>query len=140
MAMHQQATIPENVKDLLDGPLYATFVTMRADGAPQASPWWFDFDGEFIRLTHVTDHEGYANITANRNVAIVVSDPKDSGRYLEVRGEVAAIERDPEGDYFIHLSQKYGKPATKPLASAPKRAVISVRVIWTTSYQPGITP
>ncbi len=44
------ATIPEGFQDLLQKKAFAHVATIMADGSPQVTPVWFDFDGSHIRV------------------------------------------------------------------------------------------
>lgn len=46
------ATVPDGYHDLLERPLYGHLATARPDGAVQANPMWFGWDGELLRFTH----------------------------------------------------------------------------------------
>src|ERR1700712_564899 len=80
--------IPDQLRDLLDRPLFADLATVREDGTPQVNPMWFAWDGELLRFTHTNFRRKYRNITANPAVAISIVDPRDPYRYIEVRGVV----------------------------------------------------
>ena len=42
------ASLPDDVKALLDGPNFAHLATLRRDGTPQVDPIWVGRDGERI--------------------------------------------------------------------------------------------
>ena len=43
-------TIPDTHLDLLLGPYHGVLATMMADGMPQSSVVWVDYDGEYLLL------------------------------------------------------------------------------------------
>ena len=42
--------IPDVFKDLLQKKAFAKLATVNADGTPQVTPVWFDFDGTHVRF------------------------------------------------------------------------------------------
>src|SRR5262249_36510675 len=44
------APLPDNFKDLLQKKAFASLATVMADGSPQVTPVWFDWDGQHIRV------------------------------------------------------------------------------------------
>jgi len=108
------ASIPNSHQDLLDRPLFGHLATIRPDGAPQANPMWFAWDGEFLLFTNTTRRKKYRNVTAHPEVAMSVHDPDQPYRYLEVRGVVERIEPDPGGEFFLELARRYGYEGDPP--------------------------
>lgn len=120
-------SIPEDMLDLLERPLYGHLATVRPDGTPQVNPMWFEWDGEVLRFTHTTQRQKYRNLKANPAVAISVIDPDNPYRYLEVRGLVEDVVPDPEARFYLHLNDRYDGPLTGRPADAPYRVIFVVR-------------
>lgn len=120
-------SIPEDMLDLLERPLYGHLATVRPDGTPQVNPMWFEWDGEVLRFTHTTQRQKYRNLKANPAVAISVIDPDNPYRYLEVRGLVEDVVPDPEATFYLHLNDRYDGPLTGTPADAPYRVIFVVR-------------
>ncbi|MEV0900432.1 PPOX class F420-dependent oxidoreductase [Actinoplanes sp. NPDC049802] len=122
------AVIPDDLRDLLERPLFADLATVREDGTPQNNPMWYAWDGEFIRFTHTNFRRKFKNITANPAVAISIIDPENPYRYIEIRGVVDRIEPDPTGAFFVELAKRYDAPfGTDTPKDAPDRVVLVVR-------------
>jgi PPOX class probable F420-dependent enzyme len=119
--------IPDGYEDLLERPLYGHLATIRPDGTAQVNPMWFDWDGELLRFTHTTKRQKYRNVTANPQVAMSIVDPDNPYKYLEVRGDVERIDPDPDGDFYMHLNNRYSGPFTEPPPDHPDRVVFVVR-------------
>jgi len=120
------AEIPDAVRDLVDRPLFASLGTTRPDGSPQVNPMWFVWDGEFIWFTHTTYRQKYKNIAHEPRVSVLIIDPEDPLRYVEIRGVVDHIDLDPEAKLYQRLSERYtGTPVTPD--DAPDRVAIAVR-------------
>jgi len=119
--------IPEGYEDLLERPLYGHLATLRPDGAVQVNPMWFDWDGELLRFTHTTKRQKYRNVSAHPQVAMSIVDPNNPYKFLEVRGDVEEIVPDPDGDFYMHLNDRYDGPFTQPPPDHPDRVVLVVR-------------
>jgi PPOX class probable F420-dependent enzyme len=124
--MTETPAIPAKYQDLIDRPLIAHLATVRPNGAPQANPMWFVWDGEFFWFTHTNFRQKFKNVDHEPRVAFSITDPDNGYRYIEVRGEVVKVEEDPTGSLYAQLSARYGQDG-KPPADAPDRVRIAVR-------------
>ena len=122
------APIPDDLRDLVDRPLFAALGTVRPDNTVQVNPMWFDFDGEHIRFTHTTYRAKYRNLQRNPSMSLLITDPDDPLCYLELRGELAKIEPDPTGQFYVHLGRRYGNPDQTPPPDSADRVVLHMRV------------
>jgi PPOX class probable F420-dependent enzyme len=86
--------IPESHQDLLLQPIDGVLTTMMPDGQPQMSIVWVDFDGEYVLINTTLERQKGKNMQANPKVNVLVIDPKNGSRFLEVRGEVAKITEE----------------------------------------------
>ncbi|SNQ49604.1 conserved hypothetical protein [Frankia canadensis] len=118
-------TIPDSHRDLLERPLFGHLAQLRPDGRLQSNPVWFRWDGTHLRLTTTSDRQKGRNAVADPRVALSVHDPDQPYRYLEVRGEVEAIEPDPDGAFFDVLARRYQLPYDG-LPDAPRRVVLVI--------------
>lgn len=84
--------IPASHKDLVEEPVHAVLTTMMPDGQPQSSLVWCDYDGMYVRVNTTCERQKGRNMQANPKVSLLVIDLHDSGRWLEVRGEVEITE------------------------------------------------
>ena len=120
------SVVPDEFLHYLETPLFAHLGTVRPDGSPQVNPMWFSWDGEFIRFTTTTKRQKYRNVQHDKRVSISILDPDDPYLYLEVRGEVVDIQPDPEGTFYVELSERYSDPRPAP-PDSPTRVIITVR-------------
>jgi PPOX class probable F420-dependent enzyme len=126
------ATIPDDLADLLERPLYGSLGTVRPDGTVQVNPMWFEFNGESVRFTHTTFRAKYRNLQHNPSMSLLVTDPDIPQRYLEVRGTLAEVIPDPEGAFFVRLGQRYGTPDQQPPPDRADRVILVMAVTKTT--------
>ena len=99
--------IPDSHRDLFCTPVHGVLTTMMPDGTPQASIVWVDYDGECVLINTTLERQKGRNMQANPKVAILVIDPKDSGRWIEVRGQVQEMTTDGAVPHADRLTQRY---------------------------------
>jgi PPOX class probable F420-dependent enzyme len=100
-------TIPDKFRDLFTREAFANLATLMADGTPQVTPVWFDFDGTHIRINTAKGRVKDKNMRRNPKVALAIMDPHNPYRYLSVRGEVDEITEDGADDHIDALTKKY---------------------------------
>lgn len=100
-------TIPNTHVDLFQTPIHGVLTTIMPDGAPQSSLIWVDYDGEHILINTTLERQKGRNMQANPRVTILVIDPRDSSRWVEVRGCVSEITQDGAEEHADKLTQRY---------------------------------
>lgn len=107
----EAAAIPTSHRDLVDGPPVAALTTVAADGYPQTSVVWCDFDGECVRVNTMRDFAKARNMRRNPRVTLLCYDPREPLRYLEVRGIVVEMTEAGAGRHLDELASRYaGRP------------------------------
>ena len=86
--------IPDSHRDLVDSPLLAVLTTMMPDGQPQSSIVWCDYDGTYVKVNTTRERQKGRNVEREPRVTLLVIDPDDDGRWIEVRGRVTLTEED----------------------------------------------
>ena len=86
--------IPESHKDLLIEPIDGVLTTLMPDGQPQMSIVWADYDGQHVLINTTLERQKGQNMLANPKVNVLMIDPKNVARFLEVRGEVEEITQE----------------------------------------------
>jgi PPOX class probable F420-dependent enzyme len=103
--------IPASHLDLAECPRVAALTTVMPDGSPQTSVVWCDYDGECIRVNTMRGFQKERNMRRNPRVTLLCYDPRDDGRYLEVRGVVETMSEDGAMAHLDALTSKYaGRP------------------------------
>lgn len=80
---------------------------MMADGTPQSSIVWVDYDGESVLVNTTLERQKGRNMRRNPKVTILVIDPKDSSRWIEVRGRVTEMTQEGAEAHADRLTQRY---------------------------------
>ena len=101
------ATIPDSHRDLLTGPIHAVVSTLMPDGTPQSSIVWADYDGLYVLLNTTLERQKGRNMLGNPKVTVLVVDPNNTDRWIEVRGKVVAFDRDNAETHADKLAQSY---------------------------------
>lgn len=96
------------VQKILHSKEFAHLATIGPDGAPQSSPMWFLWDGEYIKFTTTPNRRKYQNIQRDPRVAVSITDVDDPYIAAEFRGVVERIEEDPTGVFYNTLAKHYG--------------------------------
>ena len=99
--------LPDRLKELLDGPTFATLATVMSDGSPQATTMWVDRDGDQIRFNTAEGRVKARNLEQDPRVAVALFNPDDGYEAFAVQGRVVEMTRDGADDHIDALSQKY---------------------------------
>ena len=92
--------------DLLTRPIVAVLTTMGADGQPQSSLVWVDFDGECVRVNTTLERQKGRNVRRDPKVSLLVVDPENTSRFIQVRGD-AELVRQGALEHLDALTRKY---------------------------------
>jgi PPOX class probable F420-dependent enzyme len=101
--------VPNSHMDLLrdDARAYAYLATVMGDGTPQVTPVWFNTQGETILINSARGRIKDRNMRARPGVAILIADPHDPLRYVQVRGRIVRTTQDGALEHISTLSMKY---------------------------------
>ena len=122
------ASIPEDLRGLLDRPLFASLGTVRPDNTVQVNPMWFEYDGEHLRFTHTTYRGKFRNLQSNPSMSLLVIDDEDPQVYLELRGRLVDVVNDPTGDFYVRLGRRYGNPDQQPPPDKADRVILVMSI------------
>lgn len=98
--------VSESHLDLLTQPVHAVLTTMMPDGQPQSSLVWCDYDGECACVNTTLQRQKGRNMAANPRVCLLIVDPHDTSRYIEIRGAAELVE-DGAIQQLDRLTRKY---------------------------------
>jgi len=121
--------IPASHRDLLDGPIIAALATLMPDGYPQVTPVWCSYDGTHIIVNVTAERQKAKNMSARPQVTVMVFDPQNQFRWLEVRGLVEEITAEGGGESMNELSLLYTGQPKRYGIEAPARE-ISERILY----------
>lgn len=87
----QTVPVPASHLDLLTRPICGVLTTMGADGQPQSSLVWADWDGECARVNTTLERQKGRNLLANPRLSLLVVDPDNTSRFVQIRGDAELV-------------------------------------------------
>ncbi len=101
--------IPDSHKDLLEDKAlaFAFLATLMPDGTPQLTPLWFNTDGKYIFVNTAKGRTKARNMRLHPEVAVLIQDPKDPYRFIQIRGKVVEITEEGALEHMDQLNMKY---------------------------------
>lgn len=106
--------IPGKYRDLFEKKAFAHLATIGADGSPQVTPVWVDFDGTYLRFNTAKGRVKDKNLRRNPRVALAIQDPDNPYRYMQVQGRVVEVTEHGADAHIDTLAKKYIGQDTYP--------------------------
>ena len=100
-------TTLNNFVDLFNKPVFASLGTVMKDGSAQVTPVWCEYDGQHIIVNSAKGRVKDRNMRRDPRVALMLMDPANPYRYVEVRGKVVEITENGADASINKLSKKY---------------------------------
>lgn len=101
-----ELTIPASHADLFERPICGVLTTLDRDGRPASSPVWVDQDGGDALVNTTLERQKGRNLLADPRVSLLVVDPEDTARFIQVRGDVELITDGAEA-HLDALTRRY---------------------------------
>jgi PPOX class probable F420-dependent enzyme len=101
----EEITLPTSHRDLLDRPLLAALTTRLRTGA-QTNPVWFARDDNDVLIDTTLERSKGRNLVTDPRATVLIVDPDDAGRWIEIRGDVDLSETDALG-LLDRLTRRY---------------------------------
>ncbi len=115
----------EDWKDLLGNKkVFAHLATLMADGTPQVTPVWFDYERGKIRVNSAKGRVKVANMKERSAVALSLMDPDNPYRYVQIRGRVTHVTENGADKHIDSLAKKYLDKDKYPFAKPGEQRVI----------------
>jgi PPOX class probable F420-dependent enzyme len=107
--MLMATTIPASHADLLQmaKPAFAQLATVNADGTPQVTPVWVDYDGTHVLVNTARGRIKTKNLERNPRVALSISDPENPYRYVGIQGRVVEMTEKGGDAHIDKMAKKY---------------------------------
>ncbi len=125
--------IPESHRDIFAKRSFAHVATVDADGMPQVTPVWIDYDGHYLLVNSQEGRKKDRNLRARGQVAMSILDPDDPYRYIGIQGKVVEITTDGAEAHIHQLSRKYNGYDYRNLRPGDVRVIYKIEPtrVWT---------
>jgi PPOX class probable F420-dependent enzyme len=101
------ATLPDNVKELIDRANFAHLATLMEDGSPHSTPVWVGRDGDRLMIGTSGNSLKARNTKRDPRVAISMIDFKDPYMEAQLRGRVVEHRSDSDLKILDAISVRY---------------------------------
>jgi PPOX class probable F420-dependent enzyme len=101
--------IPDEYLDLIkdETKAFGALATLMKDGSPQLTPVWFNSDGNYILINSAIGRVKDRNMRRDSRVALVINDPTNPYRYIQIRGRVVDVTTEGARAHIDTLAKKY---------------------------------
>jgi PPOX class probable F420-dependent enzyme len=121
--------IPDTHIDLLRRPICAVLTTLGPGGRPESSLVWADTDGVSARFNTTLERRKARNLLARPRLSLLVVDPDDTSRFIQIRGDVELIT-DGAPNHLDELTHAYtAHPAYYGHIAPVEQRALETRVI-----------
>jgi PPOX class probable F420-dependent enzyme len=122
------ATLSEKQAKLFTDRNWGVIATIRADGSPQATPVWIDYDGEDVLVNSALGRTKVKNIERDPRATVTVLPAEDQqSGYVMVSGP-AEISEEGALEHINLLAKKYlGEDKYPYLGPGERRVIIRIR-------------
>ncbi|MEU2421230.1 PPOX class F420-dependent oxidoreductase [Streptomyces sp. NPDC007851] len=100
------ASLSEDLKNLLDSPVFVNIATIQPDGSPQVSPVWVKRDGDDLLISTTRGRQKEKNLRRDPRVTVLVQRFDAPYSYAEVRGHAELTTKGAQ-ELIDELSHKY---------------------------------
>lgn len=125
--------------ELLESPAFAKLATLMPDGSPQNTVMWFRRDGDTLCMIAPASSRKVRNLDRDSRVAVVIDDPGNGYRYIDIRGHAEVRHDDAAArDELRRIAARYiddRAGAYVASLSADPRVLIVIRADAVRSHQ-----
>ena len=100
------AALSDELKALLDSPVFVTVATIQPDGSPQLSVVWVARDGDDVLISTTVGRRKERNLRRDPRVTVLVNPGDAPYTYAEIRG-TASLTTEGGQELINTLSRKY---------------------------------
>lgn len=113
-------------------PILIVVATRRADGSVQLNPVWFELKDGFIWLNSNTNRSWPKNLQRDRDVTMLLVDPKTPDRYAQIHGRLVSLIPDPKAEFIGRLSHRYTGKKFRDLEPGEHRVTLKIQPVTVT--------
>jgi PPOX class probable F420-dependent enzyme len=126
------ATLSPALRKLAALPILVGVATKRADGSVQLNPVWFELKDGFIWLNSNTSRTWPKNLQRDRELTMLLVDPRTPDRYAQIRGRLVSMIPDPKHEFIDRLSHRYTGEKFRELNPGEHRITFKIKPVAVT--------
>ncbi len=100
-------TLPDGLKEVLDGRAFAHLTTLDPDGSPQSSAMWIMRDGDRIVFNTAEGRRKWRNLKRDPRVSVSISNLADPYSNWSIQGRMVEMRTSDGNDVIDALARKY---------------------------------
>jgi PPOX class probable F420-dependent enzyme len=120
------------VRKLAALPILVAVATKRDDRTVQLNPVWFELKDGFIWLNSNTNRAWPKNLQRDREVTMLLVDPKTPDRYVQIRGRLVSLIPDPKHEFIDRLAHRYTGKKFRELEPGEHRVTLKIQPVTVT--------
>ena len=120
------ATLTDKQAQLLLDKNFGTLATLKADGSPQVTPVWVDWDGEYVLVNTLRARAKPHQVERDPRVELAVFNRENPYQHVRVAGTAELTTEGAEA-HIDKLAQKYLGKDTYPRQPGDERVLIRFR-------------
>jgi PPOX class probable F420-dependent enzyme len=129
MAGAKTPVLSPAVRKLAALPILVVLGTKRDDGSVQLNPVWFELKDGFIWLNSNTNRTWPKNLQRDRDLTMLLVDPKTPDRYAQIRGRLVSLIPDPKHEVIDRLARRYTGKKFRELEPGEHRVTFKVKPV-----------
>jgi PPOX class probable F420-dependent enzyme len=102
-----KALIPDSHIDLLQRPIVVTLASVLPSGRPQVHPVWCSYKDGCVLVNSAKHRAKDKNMRERHHATVLIVEPENALRWLEVRGEVIEITEDGADEHIADMCEQY---------------------------------
>jgi len=91
----------------MERPILVGLATVQPNGQPQVTPVWADMVDGKVRVNTAVGRQKHTNLLARPQATILVVDPDNGQRFIEIRGRVVNSTEEGGDGVIDKLAHKY---------------------------------
>jgi len=100
-------TLPDKLKNALDGKAFAHLSTLDPDGAPQSTAMWIMRDGDMIMFNTAAGRRKHRNMLNDPRVSISISPSGEEYVNYSIQGRIVEMRESDGVEIIDTLARKY---------------------------------
>jgi PPOX class probable F420-dependent enzyme len=120
------------VQKLAALPILVVLGTKRDDGSVQLNPVWFELKDGFIWVNSNTNRTWPKNLQRDRDLTMLLVDPKEPDRYAQIRGRLVSMIPDPKPEFIDRLAERYTGEKFRELEPNEHRVTFKIQPVKVT--------